>query len=632
MVTIRKKNQKNGLNIHVWDAEGFAPECDNVTIVLWASFSGKDNKNIISLPKFVEDHSAELRSRYLSWIYELGEKQVNNKNIVDHLELRPGFSFWWMTLISEKSIFKSPQIFDVIKLFALEDIHKKIQPVKIIFTSSNKKLSNIISKWCKSMKVECEIHLLHSIKEKPSFLRIYRSFPGPLLALLGLLRHTFQRFPFHRKHTLKANNADITFIDYFINLAPDSISSGNFGSNYWTELVDLLREENKYTNWLHKFIPHKELNTSNSAIDLMRRFNKSSDNKEQHLMLNGVVDFSMAFKIFIDYCKILKSGISLLKIKEHFQPSFSAINFWDLYKDEWAQSIYGTIAMESLINFNLFDYIFSGMNKQKVGFYLLENQNWEKAMIYCWKKNGHGTLIGVAHSTVRFWDLRYFYDTKSYEVNRKNPLPMPDQVVLNGPVAMNEYILGKYPKKQLLEGEALRYIYLANKSKALSYQGPIFGLKILACGDIDAGATHKMMQWLEKIYISLPQNTTVTVKSHPAQEILPGNYPSLPIAITLEPLGKILQDYDVVYASYSTSAAVDVYCSGLPVVQVLDGKTFNMSPLRGLNSVTYVTDPVELAAALISSQKKELVISETYFYLDKDLPRWRGILSPEILN
>jgi surface carbohydrate biosynthesis protein (TIGR04326 family) len=154
----------------------------------------------------------------------------------------------------------------------------------------------------------------------------------------------------------------------------------------------------------------------------------------------------------------------------------------------------------------------------------------------------------------------------------------------------------------------------------------------LVCGDIDARATHKMMQWLEEIYTALPQNTTVTVKSHPAQDISAEIYPHLPMVITREPLGNILRDYDVVYASYITSAAVDAYCSGLPVVQVLDGAAFNMSALRGLEGVTYVTDPMELAAALISSQKKESVISETYFYLDKDLPRWRGILSSEILN
>ena len=54
------------------------------------------------------------------------------------------------------------------------------------------------------------------------------------------------------------------------------------------------------------------------------------------------------------------------------------------------------------------DNILSNIPKQKVGIYLLENQAWEKSLISSWNKFNHGGLIGVAHSTIRFWDLRYF--------------------------------------------------------------------------------------------------------------------------------------------------------------------------------------------------------------------------------
>ena len=97
--------------------------------------------------------------------------------------------------------------------------------------------------------------------------------------------------------------------------------------------------------------------------------------------------------------------------------------------------------------------------------------------------------------------------------------------------------------------------------------------------------------------------------------------------MTNAPLVELLSDCDVAYTSNITSAAVDAYCSAIPVVQVLDGNTFNMSPLRGLKGMTYVTNPKELAAALGNAQQHECTLAEPYFFLDNALPRWRRLFS-----
>ena len=625
------KGQKKGETIHVWDAD-FSSFEHNGTVILWSEFAEKENEKIISLPKFVEENAISLRSRYLAWIYELGETKVNGKSVVDYFQIRSGFSDWWMTLLSEKSIFKSPQIFNVIKLFALEDIQKELKPIKIILTTSNKKIASIFKTWCENIQVEFELHLLYKKEVKLSIIQIYRSLPQPILAILGLIRHVLQRFPFHRKNRKTTNNANITFIDYLINLAPESLKSGQYLSNYWTEFIKLLRNSKISSNWLHIYVPHDELNTPSAAKSLMGRFDINSGNKEHHVMLDGVINFKMVFMIFRDYCKILQAASRLKHIKKHFIPLHSSLDLWELYEDEWTQGTRGTIAMASLINFNLFENIFSENQTQNLGIFLLENQNWEKAMIFTWKKNHHKRIIGVAHSTVRFWDLRYFYDPRTYENKGNNPIPLPDQVAVNGPIAMNEYIQGHYPVVNLVAVEALRYFYLNDIKVKVQKHINLTGLKILVCGDIDASASRKMMLWLEEIYHHLPCGTTVTVKSHPASEILNESYPSLPMVITSEPLANILQEYDVVYASYITSAAVDAYCSGLPVIQVLDGVAFNMSALRGLEEVTYVTSPIELAKALKNVKREKNIPLESYFYLNNDLSRWRGILSQSILN
>lgn len=65
-----------------------------------------------------------------------------------------------------------------------------------------------------------------------------------------------------------------------------------------------------------------------------------------------------------------------------------------------------------------------------------------------------------------------------------------------------------------------------------------------------------------------------------------------------EPIVNLLQDADIVYTSNITSAAVDAYCFGIPVISVLDGSSLNMSPLLGMDHVTFVSTPQELSGAL----------------------------------
>ena len=96
--------------------------------------------------------------------------------------------------------------------------------------------------------------------------------------------------------------------------------------------------------------------------------------------------------------------------------------------------------------------------------------------------------------------------------------------------------------------------------------------------------------------------------------------------MTNTPLAELLAVCDVVFTSNIASAAVDAYCSGIPVVQMLNGNTLNTSPLRGLASVVYVTNPIELAEALRAAPHRERGVVEPYFYLDKELPLWCKLL------
>ena len=108
-------------SVLIWDCEEAPPDGDWIT-VLWHSFS-EGERTTYSIPSFIEEHSDELKSRFLAWVYELGETLIDGRRLFDHLELRPGFSYWWMTLLAEKSYGKSPCIYDSIRLLREYHLH-----------------------------------------------------------------------------------------------------------------------------------------------------------------------------------------------------------------------------------------------------------------------------------------------------------------------------------------------------------------------------------------------------------------------------------------------------------------------------------------------------------------------------
>ena len=117
------------------------------------------------------------------------------------------------------------------------------------------------------------------------------------------------------------------------------------------------------------------------------------------------------------------------------------------------------------------------------------------------------------------------------------------------------------------------------------------------------------------------------IKPHPACPVNMEDFPNLPGELTSRPIQELMKISDLVYTSLVTSAAVDAYCSDLPVISFLDGKTLNVSPLRNIKGVCFVTNSKSLASAINNINVADSDQEKNYFYLDLGLPRWRKWLN-----
>ena len=115
------------LSVTLWDSKADPP--GNAGLVYrWNGWAEKDS--VYSLFRYIEDRSERIRRKYLTWIHELGESRIDGKRLIDHLAFEDGLSYWWMTLLVEKSIYKSP-ISNAIRLLALEEIVVQLVPGKL---------------------------------------------------------------------------------------------------------------------------------------------------------------------------------------------------------------------------------------------------------------------------------------------------------------------------------------------------------------------------------------------------------------------------------------------------------------------------------------------------------------------
>jgi surface carbohydrate biosynthesis protein (TIGR04326 family) len=433
------------------------------------------------------------------------------------------------------------------------------------------------------------------------------------------------------------SSGKITFISYFFNLDPEASAQGVFQDRYWGPLPKFLRNAGIATNWLHLYIASDLLPDPSVAAMQIRQFNQIDCNGEIHTTVDAFLSQEVIIRTLQDWWKIARRGRSLALHQQC--PKLGTLNIWPLFKNDWEKSILGITALSNSLYINLFNAAFQALPLQRTGVYLQENMDWEFAAIHAWQANHHGLLVGCPHSTVRFWDLRYFSDPRTYYSTQLNPMPRPDKVALNGPLAHQAFMEGGYPGAQLVGVEALRFMNLTDgsgSSRCLSLRESSLLVasapypRLLVLGDYTQIHTHHQMQLLCDAVANMPEKPEILVKPHPAQPIHQEDYPRIAFTVFTEPLADLFPYVDIVYASAMTSAGLEAYCSGLPVIAILDGTTLNMSPLRNIEGTFFVSTSENLAEAIqkaISSPKEDIPTNR-FFYLDKKLPRWEEILIP----
>ncbi|WP_167884229.1 TIGR04326 family surface carbohydrate biosynthesis protein [Leptospira idonii] len=610
------------MNLLIWFERTPPPEFDG-QVVLWNSFSQTNDKDFFSIPSELEKEPKKYRSLYVNFIHSVGKKRILGKTLEELLYITDTFSLWWMSLPYEKNYGKSTELTNAVKTFVLEDFLKNKTYTLIKYSpsapSSIVRLLKVYASENGKRIGRLDIKIGHT--SVSLFRTIYSYLPEFLKAFAALVRFVLLYGGINRQRKTEDKQPSFHVFDYLFHLKKDPNAPDRFESNYWSELLQIFRDSGKKVQYDHIFIPHKAIPDANSAVKNVDTFNSLHSKTESHVLIENI-SIILLLNVICSYIRLYLQGLiykfNLIKVRSEL----GLLPVLLPLREGFQSSLFGSICIQNLFFYYFIKKQVEIKSSSEACIYLLENQGWEKALVYHWKKRQLGRIIGVSHSTVRFWDLRYVLpESKDSAIDAV----MPDYIAVNGHIAENMLIQSGYKDRQLRVVEALRFLGLQTISQKTVKNAK---KRLLVLTDYLLSAAQFQMKILEDVAHKF--DFEIIVKAHPACPVETKDFPGMIYSVSHQDVSLLLETMDVVYSSNITSAGIEAYYLGIPVISSLDPESLNLSPLFGYKDVAFVSSTEELSIALgdpefLKMKKRQSDI----FNFHSDFKEWRGLLNLE---
>lgn len=612
----------------IW-ADDDPPPANSGPVALWQAFLPEDApEDWYAMPEEVHRNREGLRTDYLAWLHEVGVAKVRSVPLVNRMAIRPGLSYWWMTIPADNSIESNSPAYIAVRLMALAALADRLDVTNVKIVTSDRSLARLLRAWAKATGRPYEVLL----GPRPRLTResLYRALPI-LAALRVIIGHAGIPRRVKRRPDEPASGlgqAGICLVDYLAHFSPGAVEEGRFASNYWGPLVEVLDEPAEPVRWLHLSADLASKGVVTRDDHLVGRFDEHAA-KQTHDLLHRHLTWAVLARSCRDYLRVRWFGLTAQPRARLFADASSGTSMWQAFRAAYRDQFFGKTAMLNCLWLNLFEEACQRMPPQRLGIYLFENQPWELAFIHAWRGARHGELIGVAHTTTRFWDTRYFKDPRDlWSESGANPMPWPDRVAVNGPLMVRACRLAKYPPRRLVEVEALRYLNL-HFEPTPSPESTFKFNRILICGEYSCGANEWLLRQVSNALDLVTTPCTVILRSHPAGPTPKRLDPRILIDLHSTAFDAITASTIVVSGVLST-VSVEASCLGKPVLLVVDPDVIATSPAEGLPGVEFIPTAGHLAQVInliLDGDYGSSSASLGVFQINMAVPQWRGLVS-----
>ena len=576
--------------------------------VLWDDYSTR--KDAISLPEYVEAHADRLRLHFAEFIDQVAQTPLSGGSVSELLLIREDFSYWWMTLFASTRWDPTSNITHAVKLLAFAEICSQISATKVSVRLSNDQVSAAIYTYCKSKNI--------ATTEKPNFRNqsSLRLLQFRAAAAIGKFAVTHRRI----KALESKSQARTLIVDHFVRFDESVIEDGQYDSQYWRALDNVLPTIEHGISWIHHFVPG--FRSIQATEQLLTTLNEKSINK--HAQFESRLSAHQVFPILRELKRLRRVARVSNRQSSFFVDARSGVDFSALFVEQWNESLCGSTATRHLIILRQQEALLKSLPTQKTGLFLCENQPWEAAFTYAWHKHGHDKLVAVVHAPIRFWDFRYFTLARALRESPHNPTnkPIPSVVAVNSNISRTFMENAQAPSHRVFEVESLMFDYLIATNPVQVTQKDV----LLVVGDFFPHLNERLIELIRKTHYIHTTNLEIVFKPHPMNTKLP-DLSGLPhVRIATSDLRDLLPRTHTAVSCNSSTAALESFIYGVKTISYVDPEALNSSPLRGVSGAMFVTSSEQLDVAL-TENRSDNQQSHSLLVLDPSTPRWKALLA-----
>lgn len=591
----------------------------------------------ISLPRVLGEQLTEIRAEHAAWAYETAHVRAAGRSVEDWLKAGAALSMWWCSLLYERHPKMTPNLYTIYKLRALERLlvayseepHAQ-SPLAITLHGGDCRLSHTLAALCEARKwrfTEENKKNIGDVANSGFLKRCFLALPPGVRAAIRYVHWWWtvkRRFP--SIDTLTQSNdgeQTATIATYFPNVDMEAAKEGRYRSRYWESLHDTLAPIAGHLRWLFIRFPAPQM-TLDQCIAFRKELTACKKDGISFVWLEECLQHS---DLWGAWKRFLHLRAASLRIEDavhracHF--ANSELNFWPYIRDDYAESFRGWRALERCLQARgLEKYVFM-TGRQQWTLFPLENCPWERMLTHAVHSCDNGPVYGAQHSTIRPTDFRYFDDPRLFADHTVTFVP--DVICGNGASACEQWRASGVPQALLRKVEALRYLYLEPTPGTGETKRELL---VLTSFFRDETFAHLALL-AQAVQAGLLQGWQITLKAHPylpAQELLqnfPGDW-SKDIQVADGPIAPLLKPGILVWASNSTTAALEAAIKGLAVMVMQPSGDFDLCPMQDITDLVRTATLEDVRNGLATAQS--LHIAEDYLMLDSSLSAWRTLL------
>ena len=596
----------------------------NTTKIYW------DESNIIkqdiSIIKFLDANSDLIRDKYNKFINNLSEREIDKSNLKNYFKLNDGYNLWWMSLIVERSMYKSNSHSNCLKLISLELIINQFSLKKISFVCNDIEVAKTVKALCKKLNVEINII---SKFYYPSYKEIT---PNLLKVFLYGISYFIYRWPLIKikKNNLKNFKNKLIIFSYLYRSKINKEKHRTVELTHLNDLQKIMHKKEIKSIWIHHFVSNFTKQNPKYTRNILDYTNLTS-NLDYHKCFDTELSLNLIIKITKTYFYIYFKSFFKDNFINLFKLEDSELILWHVLKKDFDRSFAGIICFKNIVWIYQIDKILSTLPKQNMGIYLMENQGWERALIHAWNIHNHGKLAAYQYGVFRYWDLRYYDVPNSNNYYTSDCLPQPDIIAVGGQHALNLFKKMGHHDKFLFPVENLRYNNLPiATTQGLNKSGlENFSKKIIILFDIEIIINLRLINCINNLSEKF-NNIEWSVKFHPANKFNVKKYLKCKFQIIEGDLKDYLFNIDLALAVSNSGSSVDMHLMGKPLIIFRDISTVNFSPfLKYSDEIKYVTNINEIEKA-IEFKDNQTSMKEDFLWLNKNLTKWKKFLDTHI--